>query len=65
MVLYIKLKFDGNRFTSSCCSHDVTLDVDDNAIKPKDSENTDSKMLNETSNEQCVDISDHGTINCS
>lgn len=64
MVFYIKLKFDGNRFTSSCCSHDVTLDVDDNTTKPKDLENNDEKMLNETSNEQGVDISEHGTINC-
>ena len=63
-MLYIKLKFDGNRFTSSCCSRDVTLDVVDNTAKPENLENNDDKMLNETSNEQGVDISEHGTINC-
>lgn len=38
-MILIRLKFSGNRFTTTCCSKNVKLDVlSDNTVPPDDSD---------------------------
>lgn len=55
-MIYIKLKFDGNRFTTTCCSKGVSLDVLADNTLPKE-----KRAGGDTVSDQLT-VSEHGTI---